>query len=48
MGLSDAGAWVAIYTEANESYDARIKPLNDFVHDMASSMERALAATVQR
>ena len=47
-GLSDAGAWVAIYTEANESYDAGIKPLNDFVHDMASSMERALAATVQR
>ena len=45
QGMPNASAWVSIYTGANVSAEVSSKLLNDFMHDMGGSLERALLQT---
>ena len=47
-GIPNASVWISIYTGANVSVEASSKLLNEFMHDMGGSIERALAQTANR
>lgn len=47
-GMPNASVWVSIYTGANVSAEVSSKLLNEFMHDMGGSLERALLQTANR
>ncbi len=46
-GKEDISAWVAIYTVADSTQEIATGTLNEFMHDMGESLERALMQTTQ-
>ena len=44
-GRDDTSAWIAVYSKGDASADVATKALEEFMHDMGGSLERALRMT---